>query len=65
VRPHVDLRRIVREQLREAGLADEAIDDVAGCTKCDAARFFSFRRDREKSGRLLSAIVARSGSGGA
>jgi YfiH family protein len=65
VRPHVDLRRIVREQLRAAGLADDAIDDVAGCTKCDAARFFSFRRDREKSGRLLSAIVAQNGSSGA
>jgi YfiH family protein len=61
-RPHVDLRRIVRAQLAAAGLADDAIDDVAGCTRCDAARFFSFRRDRENSGRLLSAIVARSGS---
>jgi YfiH family protein len=62
-RPHVDLRRIVRAQLRAAGLDDDAIDDVAGCTKCDATRFFSFRRDRENSGRLLSAIVARGGSG--
>jgi YfiH family protein len=64
-RPHVDLRRIVREQLRAAGLAEDAIDDVAGCTKCDAARFFSYRRDGERSGRLLSAIVARSSSVGA
>jgi YfiH family protein len=64
-RPHVDLRRIVRAQLRAAGLADDAIDDVAGCTKCDASRFFSYRRDRDKSGRLLSAIVARGASSGA
>jgi YfiH family protein len=61
-RPHVDLRRIVRAQLRAVGLADDAIDDVSGCTKCDPARFFSFRRDREHSGRLLSAIVAQGGS---
>ena len=60
-RPHVDLRKIVRAQLLASGLTNQSIDDVAGCTKCDSVRFFSFRRDRENSGRLLSAIVARSG----
>ncbi len=58
-RPHVDLRRIARTQLIARGIADDSIDDVAGCTKCDPIRFFSYRRDKEKSGRLLSAIVAR------
>lgn len=58
-KPHVDLRRIVRAQLRAAGLADDAIDDVRGCSKCDAARFFSYRRDRDSSGRLLAAIAVR------
>jgi polyphenol oxidase len=60
-RPHVDLREIVRAQLEAAGLARHAIDDVRGCTKCDRARFFSYRRDREDSGRLLAAIAVRSG----
>jgi copper oxidase (laccase) domain-containing protein len=41
-------------------LTSEAIDDVRGCTKCDRSRFFSYRRDRDQSGRLLSAIVAGS-----
>jgi YfiH family protein len=58
-RPYVDLRKIVRAQLIALGIADDAIDDVRGCTKCDAARFFSHRRDRENSGRLLAAIVGR------
>jgi YfiH family protein len=58
-RPHVDLRQIVRSQLVTSGLREDAIDDVTGCTKCDSARFFSFRRDREASGRLLAAIVGR------
>jgi polyphenol oxidase len=57
-RPHVDLRRILRAQLEEAGLAPEALDDVRGCTLCDPTRFFSYRRDGQRSGRLLSAIVA-------
>jgi YfiH family protein len=64
-RPHVDLRKIVRAQLVLAGLSDDAIDDVTGCTRCDGARFFSYRRDRERSGRMLSAIVARGSAKGA
>lgn len=58
-RPHVDLRRIIRGQLRELGLADDAIDDVPGCNLLDEADFFSYRRDGKASGRHLSAIVAR------
>jgi len=56
-RPYVDLRAIVHHQLRAAAIED--IDDVRGCTRCDAQRFFSYRRDRDASGRQLAAIVAR------
>lgn len=58
-RPRVDLRRIVRAQLIAEGLGPDAIDDVRGCTVCDRRRFHSFRRDGKRSGRMLSAIVAR------
>lgn len=58
-KPHVDLRRVVRAKLRLLGLDDEAIDDVLGCTVGEPERFFSFRRDGARSGRHLSAIVAR------
>ena len=61
---YVDLRSAVRTQLRALGLSDTVIDDVpargrAGCTRCDARRFYSHRRDGEASGRLLAVIVAR------
>lgn len=56
-KPHADLRRVVDAQLRRAGVAE--IDHVEGCTYLDAARFFSFRRDGQKSGRHLAAIVPR------
>ena len=60
----VDLRAAVRAQLRELGLADAAIEDVpdrtsAGCTRCDAQRFYSYRRDGDASGRLIAVIAAR------
>lgn len=60
-RPHVDLRSIVHAQLDATGVARDRIDDVPGCTACDAERFHSFRRDRDRSGRMLSAIVTASG----
>ncbi len=55
----IDLRRLVTEQLLRAGLDPSRIDHVSGCTRCDGARFFSYRRDGARSGRLLSAVVAR------
>jgi hypothetical protein len=58
-KPHVDLRRMLRAELRSQGLVDADIDDVWGCTVSDPARFFSFRRDGKRSGRHLSAIVPR------
>lgn len=58
-KPHLDLRRMLRAELRSLGLADQAIDDVWGCTVSESSRFFSFRRDGKASGRHLSAIVPR------
>ncbi len=53
----VDLRRAVRRQLEAAGVRD--VEDVPGCTKHEPERFYSHRRDAERSGRHLSAIALR------
>jgi len=58
-KPHIDLRRMLRAELRSQGLEDQAIDDVWGCTVLEPTRFFSFRRDGKASGRHLSTIVPR------
>ena len=60
----VDLRAAVRAQLRALGLSDNSIEDVPhrsrpGCTRCDAQRFYSYRRDGDASGRLVGVIAAR------
>jgi YfiH family protein len=57
-RPHVDLGAIVRAKLVRLGLRSECVDEVPGCTRCDAERFFSFRRQGQRSGRHVAAIVA-------
>jgi YfiH family protein len=54
---YVDLRLAARIQLRNAGASD--VEDVPGCTRCDAERFFSYRRDGASSGRHLAAIALR------
>lgn len=56
-RPHVDLRRLMRSKLE--ALDVQTIEDIDGCTVCEPSLYFSFRRDGQASGRLLSAIVAR------
>jgi YfiH family protein len=58
LRPHVDLAAVVRAQLLALGISATCIDDVAGCTRCEPERFFSFRRDGQASGRHLGVIVA-------
>lgn len=58
----VDLHRANREQLIEAGVADERIHALPLCTMCRTDLFFSYRRDRTlhgRTGRLLSVIGKR------
>ncbi|HSN82118.1 MAG TPA: peptidoglycan editing factor PgeF [Polyangiales bacterium] len=58
-KPHGDLAALIRLQLLDRGLPSTAIDDVGGCTHDEPDLFFSHRRDRGKTGRHLSVIVAR------
>ncbi len=54
----LDLRGVVRRQLEEAGIRPERIMQPGGCTFCGGPQFASYRRDREKAGRMI-ALVAR------
>jgi len=58
--PTVDLRAANQAQLLRAGLAPEHIDVSEFCTLCYGdGEFHSFRRDKESSGRMVSAIGIR------
>jgi YfiH family protein len=50
----VDLAESNRCQLADTGV--QKIDVMGICTFCDAARFFSFRRDKDQAGRMISYI---------
>ncbi|MGD1069953.1 MAG: peptidoglycan editing factor PgeF [Bryobacteraceae bacterium] len=51
---HIDLPAINEMQLRAAGVSD--IWQARECTFCAPGRFFSFRREKEQAGRMLSFI---------
>lgn len=52
----IDLAEMNHHQLVQAGVAEGHIEVLGGCTKCDAQRFHSFRRDQERAGRMISFI---------
>jgi YfiH family protein len=52
----VDLVEANRRQLIAAGVHSERIDVSNLCTACNASDFHSYRRDREKAGRMVAAI---------
>ena len=56
---HGHLANALYAQLRQVGVPTKQVDDVSGCTRCDATRFYSYRRDGKDAGRHLSVIVAR------
>lgn len=56
---HIDLAEVNRRQLLEAGLEPARIFAGAPCTSSNPEDFFSWRRDRVRAGRLVSAIALR------
>lgn len=56
---HLDLRKANRSQLLAAGLRPQNIFASDLCTACHTDLFFSYRREGQRSGRLLSVVGAR------
>ena len=55
-RTRIDLPDAVRRHLLTAGLDPTRIETAGLCTACLAGEFHSYRRDREKAGRMISFI---------
>jgi hypothetical protein len=56
VRTHLDLALENRKQLEASGVRAQNIETLGVCTFCDAERFFSYRREKERAGRMTSYI---------
>ncbi len=55
----IDLAEANRRQLVQAGVPEQNISHGAPCTSCRYEEFFSYRRDRMRAGRMISAIGIR------
>lgn len=54
-KPHIDLKGFLKDQMEKVGMEKSQIEVSPECTMQDL-RFFSYRREREKAGRMLGLI---------
>lgn len=55
-KPHVDLKGFIRSELLEKKLNVNAIEIDPHCTKTEPELFYSYRREKEESGRMMGLI---------
>ena len=53
---YLDLKALIREQVQEAGTSPDSITAVNLCTICNEDLFFSYRREGQVIGTMVSAI---------
>lgn len=58
-KPHLDLAATARVILAHAGVASDRVEILLACTFGEPERFFSYRRDGARSGRLAAVIEPR------
>jgi len=56
---HLDLVEANKRQLQDAGVREDQITVLDGCTACDTARFFSHRAESGRTGRMMAVIGIR------
>jgi len=55
-KPHIDLKGFLKHQITEAGVFQDQIEISEQCTIDEADNFYSYRREGDKSGRMLALI---------
>ncbi len=55
----VNLPEIIRRQFLGAGLKEENLDSSPWCTSCSPLLFYSYRRDRGLTGRMMTFLVLK------
>lgn len=55
----VDIKEYNKNQLKSCGLPEENIDVCQICTVCDSESFYSYRKDKDATGRQAAIIMIR------
>lgn len=58
-KPHINLKGVVRRQLEDCGITRDRIYVDPGCTYEEPELYYSFRREKERSGRMMGLIMLR------
>ncbi|MEX2641539.1 MAG: peptidoglycan editing factor PgeF [Balneolales bacterium] len=56
-KPHIDLKKFINHELVKAGLRQNRIETNPLCTVSEGDKLHSFRRDKERSGRMMAVIA--------
>ncbi len=54
---YLDVNAIIKQQLQELGIKDEKVEDLSICNACEHSTFFSYRADKQKTGRFAGIIM--------
>jgi YfiH family protein len=57
--PYFDLRKAIDLELTDCGVEKEKIYSLRNCTCCHEEKFYSYRRDGERTGRMMNFIGMR------
>ncbi len=55
-KPHINLKDFLKDRLIKSGVSEKNIEVDDGCTIENEKNFYSYRREKEKSGRMLAVI---------
>lgn len=55
----LDVNTILLTQLERMGIAKERIEVIGACTSCESDTYFSYRADKQHTGRIAGVIILR------
>ena len=58
-RYYLEVNAIIHKQLQESGVKKENIEDLTICNACENQDFFSYRADKQKTGRIAGVLMLK------
>ena len=55
----IDFARTIRDQCADSGLAEDRVYDPGTCTAENVERYYSYRREKGRTGRMLAVLGFR------
>lgn len=53
---YIDLQKAVKIRLIQLGIKEKNIQTIRECTSCNSKKYFSYRHDNGKTGRMASVV---------